>query len=288
MLVGSKFLQQEKNNAREDHFDMSGFLLSAPGFAMVMYALTQGAARGWGSLEIAVPGFVGVGMLMGFVYHALKIQKPILNLRLLQDTKYRTFGLISLCIAAGLLGMLYVFPMMVQDVFGASALQAGLITFPEALGLMASSPLVARFYSRLGSRGTLMIALICAFFLFIMLSMVQSDTNLWIIRVLMFCAGFCLGTAVGTVQASAFSTISPTSMNQASTLFQVQNRLGAAFGIALLSSVIAAVGKMVDVTPAIAYKSALLCSTLFLLAAFVLSRRTSKEKLQEAEAVGES
>lgn len=76
----------------------------------------------------------------------LRAKQPLLDLRLLKDRLFRYSGLVSVCGAAGLLGMWYVFPLMYQNVLNASALETGLTTFPEALGLMIASQLVPWTY----------------------------------------------------------------------------------------------------------------------------------------------
>ncbi|MEW9104560.1 DHA2 family efflux MFS transporter permease subunit, partial [Paenibacillus sp.] len=147
LLLGLLYLQEHKE-PEAGRLDVPGVLLSAPGLGLVMYALSQGPLQGWNSPVITVAGSVGTVLLAGLVFVELRVQQPLLDLRLLQDRLFRTAGLVAMCSAAGLLGMLYVFPLMYQHALQASALDAGLTTFPEALGLMVSSQLVPRFYPR--------------------------------------------------------------------------------------------------------------------------------------------
>jgi EmrB/QacA subfamily drug resistance transporter len=53
--------------------DLPGFLLSAPGFAMLIYALSQGTTRGWASPEIVVTGLVGLIFLVVLVFVELRV-----------------------------------------------------------------------------------------------------------------------------------------------------------------------------------------------------------------------
>jgi predicted MFS family arabinose efflux permease len=205
----------------------------------------------------------------------------MLQLRLLSDRLYRTTGLIALCNAAGLLGMLYVFPLMYQDVFKASALHTGLTTFPEALGLMAASQLMPWSARKLGPRRLIHIALLCAMCIFALFCLVSADTSPWLVRGLLLSGGFTLGHAVGAIQLLAFARIEPAQMGQAATLFQVQNRLGSALGVALLGSLLAAVsggavdaadvGAAGEATSRAAYQVALLGAAGFLCIAWGLS-----------------
>ncbi len=138
--------------------------------------------------------------------------------------------------------MLYVFPLMYQYVLGASALETGLTTFPEALGLMVSSQLVPWSYPKLGPKRMIITGLLCTIAIFVTLSFVREGSDPWLIRGLLFGVGVCLGHTVGAVQIASFANIPPSSMGRASTWFTVQNRLGSAIGLALLSGILAAAG----------------------------------------------
>lgn len=258
--------------------DWIGLLLSAPGLAMVIYALSQGSIRGWTSPEIAATGLGGAILLAAMTARSLRAPAPLLQLGLLSQRLYRTAGLIALCSSAGLLGMLYVFPLMYQNLFGASALHTGLTTFPEALGLMAASQCMPWSVKKLGVRRVIAIALLCALAVFGALALVQADTNAWLVRLLLLCGGFTLGHSVGAVQLLAFARIEPPRMGQATMLFQVQNRLGSALGVAVIGSVLAAgtagaaEGAGLDALPGVwGYRAALLAAAAFLALAWGLS-----------------
>lgn len=270
LLFGLLLLREHREPAA-GRLDWAGFLLSAPGLAMTVFALTQGAARGWISPGIMVPGLCGLLLLTAFVFVELRNPEPMLDLRLLRDRLFRTMGLISMFSAGGLLGMLYVFPLMYQHVLDASALDTGLTTFPEALGLMVASQLMPFSYRRLGPKKLIALALVIASVLFVLLSLTGKGTDPWIPRILLFLAGFSLGHAVGAVQITSFANIAPPQMGRASTLFTVQNRLGSALGMALLGTIMSAIGTSTVGASGIeqpnpeAYRIALLGAAAFLL-----------------------
>ncbi|WP_410973842.1 MDR family MFS transporter [Bacillus pacificus] len=282
LLFGLLFLKEhiEKLAGR---FDYLGFVFSAPGFAMLIYALSQGPSRGWISTEVISTGIAGIVFITLFIIVELKVKQPMLDLRLFKEPVFRKMSLISLFSSAGLLGMLFVFPLMYQNVIGVSALESGLTTFPEAIGLMISSQIVPWSYKKLGARKVISIGLICTAIIFILLSFVNHDTNPWQIRVLLFGIGIFLGQSVGAVQFSAFNNITPPSMGRATTIFNVQNRLGSAIGVAVLASILAGFGNSSvqhnthsDLLP---YQAALIGSAIFLLVALLFSLRISDKEV---------
>ncbi|PEE69278.1 MDR family MFS transporter [Bacillus thuringiensis] len=278
LLFGLLFLAEhvEKSAGR---FDSLGFILSAPGFAMLIYALSQGPSKGWISPEIMSTGIAGVVFITLFIIVELKVKQPMLDLRLLKEPVFRKMSLISLFSSAGLLGMLFVFPLMYQNVIGVSALESGLTTFPEAIGLMISSQIVPWSYKKLGARKVISIGLICTVVIFVLLSFVNHDTNPWQIRALLFGIGIFLGQSVGAVQFSAFNNITPPSMGRATTIFNVQNRLGSAIGVAVLASILAGFGSNNAQSDFLPYQAALIGSAIFLLIALLFSLRISDKEV---------
>ena len=65
---------------------------------------------------------------------------------------FRTTQVTSFFASAGFVGVLFLVPLFLQEARGASPLEAGLTTFPEALGVVTSTQVVARLYPRVGPR----------------------------------------------------------------------------------------------------------------------------------------
>jgi hypothetical protein len=80
---------------------------------------------------------------------------------------------------------------------------------------------------------TAMIALFCT---------VGPSTSLWIVRLLMFGTGAGMAYVFLPVGVAAFATITSADTGRASVLFNAQNQLGGAAGVALVSGILAAIG----------------------------------------------
>ncbi|MEU1025066.1 DHA2 family efflux MFS transporter permease subunit, partial [Streptomyces sp. NPDC005904] len=131
-------------------FDRVGFLLATPALGLLTYALGFGPSQGWTRPPVAVSAVLGALLLTAAIIHQLRVREPLLRLRLLGDRVYGSASALALVSAAGLMGVLFVFPLLYQAALGASALDAGLSVFPEALGLMLASQAVDRLLPRLG------------------------------------------------------------------------------------------------------------------------------------------
>ncbi|MET7301910.1 DHA2 family efflux MFS transporter permease subunit [Embleya sp. NPDC005575] len=223
-------------------FDRTGFRLTTPTLGLLTYALGFGPSQGWSTPAIAVSGILGLVLLVVAIAHQLRTAEPLLRLRLLTDRAFGAATALALVTSAGLMGVLFVFPLLYQAALGASALDAGLGVFPEAVGLMFASQVVDRLLPRLGPRRLATPALLSAALVFGALALPGVADNAWAVRVLMFCVGLVLGTAVLTVQIAGFGEIEPPDMGHAMALFTIVRTLGGSLGIAAGAAVIEAGG----------------------------------------------
>jgi MFS family permease len=185
---------------------------------------------------------VGLLLLGAFVFVEQRIPEPMIDLRLLNDSLFRTTNLASLFASAGFLGLLFVAPLYLQEGRGFSALTSGLTTFPEAIGVVLFTQIVARLYPGIGPRRLMVGGLVWVAIMMLLLYLMGNDTSLWLMRALMFFTGAGMAFVFLPVQAAAFATISSASTGRASALYNAQRQLGAALGVAVLGSVLSAVG----------------------------------------------
>lgn len=223
-------------------FDRTGFWLTVPTLALLTYALGFGPSQGWTTPAIAIAGILGLVLSVVAIAHQLRSDEPLLRLRLLADRAFGPATALALVTSAGLMGVLFVFPLLYQAALGASALDAGLGVFPEAVGLMFASQVVDRLLPRLGPRRLTAPALVLAALVFGALALPGVADNAWAVRALMFCVGLVLGTAVLTVQIAGFGEIEPADMGHAMALFTIVRTLGGSLGIAAGAAVIEAGG----------------------------------------------
>lgn len=240
-LFGLIFLYEYREPSA-GHFDLAGFALAGIGMALVMYALSEGATYGWLSAGILSSVIVGVIMLGAFVVIELRAREPMIDLRLLKDRLFRTTTVAAFFASSGFVGLLFIAPLFLQEGRGVSALLSGLTTFPEAIGIVLSTQIVARLYPRVGPRRLMAGGLTAVAVFMALLCLIGGDTTLWLMRALMFFVGSGMAYSFLSVQTAAFTTITPAATGRASAIYNTQRQLGGAFGIAILSTVLSAVG----------------------------------------------
>ncbi len=242
LAFGLLFLE-EQDKEDSGRFDLGGLVLSGTGFGLLMYGLSEGPVRGWHSSDVIVTSIAGALLLVWLVRVELRRGEPLIALRLFRDRLFRSANGVMFLGAAGFLGALYMVSLFFQYGLGLSALGSGLSTFPEAIGLMVGSQGVTRvLYPRFGPRRPMIGGLVGIGVGMAGMAMVGDHTSLWVARGLLFEMGMAMAHVIVPTQAAAFATISQADMGRASTLFNAQRQLGAAIGVAVLTTVLAGVG----------------------------------------------
>src|SRR5579862_971156 len=240
LVFGAVFLKDHSEH-EAGRFDFLGFAASGTGLGLLMYGLSEGPIKGWGSSGVVATCSTGAGVLVLMVVIELRRREPLVDLRLLSNRLFGASNLVIALYAMAFIGVLYMVSLFYQDGLGLSAMQAGLSTLPQPVGSMAAAQLVTRkLYPIVGPRRLITLGLLVVAVTMIALSSVGFRTSLWQPRVIMFVMGLALAGVFIPVQAASMATISPASTARASMMFNANRQLGAATGVAVLSTVLVA------------------------------------------------
>jgi len=241
LLFGLLFVREQRSGVAGG-FDLLGFALAGVGLGSLMFALSDGPGRGWTSPLIDASAAIGVVLLVALVMVELRSQEPLLDLSVLTNRLFATTGAVVVIATTAFLGSLFLVALFFQDGFGVSPLQSGLSTFPEALGVILGAQSASRLYPRVGPRRIMAAGLTGVIVTLVLIAQVPLTASLWVMRVLMFVIGFAMAHVFVPGQAASFATVSHDATAPASTLFNAGRQLGGAIGVAILSTVISAVG----------------------------------------------
>ncbi len=242
LAFGFLFLKSQRQPDPGD-FDLLGFVLAAAGLALIMYGVSEGPFHGWRSALIVSTITCGAVLLAALIRVELRRMHPLIDFRLFSDRLFRSTNAVMALGAAAFIGALFLVALFFQDGLGLSALQSGLNTFPEAIGVMVGAQVITRLlYPVFGPRRVMVGGILVLSASLAALALVGVETNLWWVRVDMFIAGYGMSHVFVPSQAAGFATISPAATGRASTLFNAVRQVGSAVGVALLTTVIAAVG----------------------------------------------
>ena len=235
-VFGALYLRESKEPTAGS-FDVPGFVLAAAGLASLLYALSQGPDRGWGSTQVLVTGIAGLGLLAAMVVVETRVESPMLSLRLYSDRMFRNSNMVNTFSYGAFAAFLFLLPQFLQTLLGYSPLRSGLTTFPQAVGVILASQVVGRLYHTVGPRKLVFLGLTAVSLTNIPFAFVTLGVSAWTIRGLMFARGLAMSCAFVPLQAATYANIAKADTGRASAIFSTQRQASAAFGVAILSTV---------------------------------------------------
>jgi EmrB/QacA subfamily drug resistance transporter len=229
---------KEHREPTAGRFDLPGFVLSGSALATILFGLSRGPNEGWGSPDVVIPLVYGVAAGVLLVYVETHVEEPMLALRLLKERMFRNANVVTALGFGSFAGILFILPLFLQELLGLTAIQSGLVTFPQAIGMVLASQLVGRLYHSVGPRRLMTSGLSALVVVTFPFAFVGFGTSLWVLRALMFARGICMAFAFVPLQASSYANIAPEDTGRASAIYTAQRQVAASFGVAILATVL--------------------------------------------------
>ena len=161
------------------HSDVAGTILAAAGLAGIIYALTEGPARGWTDLIVVVSGFAGALALAGFFAVEARSDHPILPLGLFRSAQFSAANAVTFVVYGALGGALFLLPIQLQRVLGYSPTAAGASLLPITVVMLLLSARMGRLATRIGPRLPMTFGPLIAACGLLLLSRVGAGSGYW-------------------------------------------------------------------------------------------------------------
>ncbi|MGW3042140.1 MFS transporter [Kitasatospora sp. NPDC001159] len=241
LLVFGAWLLPESKDPKPGRWDVLSVALSMTGVIGVVYAVKEGAAHGLACWDVPVTFVLGAAALTAFVRRQLRLETPLLDVRLFRDRRFTAAVTASLISLVGLSGVIFVVSQYLQLVRGYGPLQAGLAELPAFAGSVVGGLLTARAARRFGARKALTVSLLAMGLAAGTLGWFQQDTTYLLLAVSFLVTGTAEGV-VYTLGADLVLSAAPADKaGAASAVSETAYELGTALGIALVGSVVGSI-----------------------------------------------
>ncbi|MBV9358533.1 MAG: MFS transporter, partial [Chloroflexi bacterium] len=204
----------------------------------ILFALSRGADDGWGSPSVIAAAVVGVVSFVLLVAVETRLPAPMLDLTLYVNRLFRNANLVGLMFFSSNFGLVFLLPLYLQEIRGLTPFESGLTTVAQPIAQVAMVQVTSRMYARLGARKNLIISTSGLMLTALLFLFVGLDTNLWWIRGIMLVRGCFMAFNMVSMQTAVFSAVPREKTGRASSLFSTSRQVGAAFGVALVSTIL--------------------------------------------------
>lgn len=237
-LLGVWFLVPESRDSKTPRVDWLGAVLALVGVSAITYGMIEQPVHGWtnGGVQAALLG--GATVIVAFVVQELRTSSPLVELRLFRKGRFTWSTFAFVVVGFVMTGVLFVLSPYVQIVQGNDAMATGVRMLPMIGALMVGSALSGRISGRFGTNLVVAGGLMVTGAGMVLLSRAGADTEYGLIAAAISVGGLGVGIAMPAAVDAMLGTLPQGQTGVAMGLVSTLRQIGAAFGIALLGSIL--------------------------------------------------
>ena len=291
MVSGGVALRGVSVGQRKDvKLDIPSVIGSTVGFGGLLYGLSVIGSEGINPVDAAVL-LVGVAALVFFFRRQLKMEEPMLQVRVLGNRKFLVGTVVAMLVQGALLAAGILMPIYLQTYMGYSATVSGLVLLPGAVLMGVMGPFAGRLFDKRGPRMLSIVGMVILTLSTFMFAFLGDATPLALIVAIYTVRMFSMSLVNMPITTWAMNALDDSLMNHGTsvnnTLRQVAGSLGTAILISVSSSATALSSGSTDALHAgiFGVDAAFFVAGVFCLIGLVMVVVWVKDKPGEAAAV---
>ena len=221
--------------------DWPGALLLSVAVVLFLLALVWADRKyDWGSQQIIGLLVVSLLLLTAFAYQETRHSSPMVPLHLFKNRVFLMSNLTGMAVGIGMFGSITYLPTFVQTALGASATASGVVTTPNALGMLTTSVIGGQIISRTGRykwqtfAGALIFLVAIGF-----LTTLDVGMPRWHVSAFMIILGAGTGLVLPTQSLVVQNAVPYEYLGVASSSSQFFRQIGGVFGTAVFGTILA-------------------------------------------------
>ena len=237
VLLGIRFVP-ESRDPRPGAFDVAGAVLSTAGFTVLVYAIIEAPGEGWGSPLILGLLAVAALLLAAFLWWERRTDEPMLDLAFFRNPRF-SVGTFAVSVAFfALLGGIFALTQYLQFAHGYSAIEAGAVMSPIALGLVMGAGSSSRAVGRIGTARVVSIGLTGLALVLATTLLWEADTGAGVLLVWFFALALSMGWVMAPATDAVVGAVPAARSGVASAMNTVARMVSGALGVAVIGSLV--------------------------------------------------
>ena len=237
LLLGIRYVP-ESRDPRPGSFDLLGAALSTAGFSILVFAIIEAPEQGWTSGLVLGSLAASVALLILFFWWERRIAEPMLDLGFFRSARF-SVGTAAVSIAFfALLGGIFALTQYLQFVHGYSAIEAGAIMSPMALGLMIGAGSSSKAVRRLGISRVVAAGLTGLATLLALTVLWAPDTGALMLAAWFFGLALAMGWVMAPATDAVVGAVPAAKSGVASATNTVARMVSGALGVAVIGSLV--------------------------------------------------
>ena len=245
VLFSSRLIPEGVSESENRHFDLSGAVLVTLGMTALTYGIVTTDRLGWGSLGVLGPVAAGAALLVAFALYENSLathpeRTPLMPLSVFKLRNLRAANLVIFLLYGATFGFWFFQSLYMQGTLHYSALETGAAFVPMTAAVATGATLAPRLAKRIGARWVLAMGMLSTTIGEFLLTGVHPGgsyfANVFPGGVL---GAFGLGLALVPATIVAVQGVPRALSGLASGVLNTSRFIGAALGLAVLSTIAA-------------------------------------------------
>ncbi|MEZ5152601.1 MFS transporter [Rhodococcus zopfii] len=220
--------------------DLLGSALSILAVGLFVFGLMEGPHRGWADASVLACIILGLAAATGFVLAELHTPDPLLDVRLFTDRAFGSGALTLLFQFVAMFGVFFIVVQYLQLVLGYSPLDSSIQLIPLILLVMTVSVLIPPIVPRVGLRFLFAGGLALLTGAFVLIGELDPQSSTVLINAALLLPGIGMGMVSAPATHAIVSSTPDDKQGVASAVNDATRELGAAIGVAVAGSMLAA------------------------------------------------
>ncbi|MEC3954229.1 MDR family MFS transporter [Nocardia sp. CDC153] len=219
--------------------DVLGVALAGGGVSAIVYGLSEiGVTGSVAALSVWLPVVLGIAGLAGFLFRALRTERPLLDIRLFANPAFRAANTASFFAGGAMFGVMVLLPLYFQVLHGTGLIRTGVDLLAYGLGGIVMLPLGGRLTDRFGGGRVAVLGNLLIAAAVLPLAFLPADANGILIQFLLFAAGMATGVGAMPLVSAAYASVERAQLPDATAFVNILQRVGGAVGVALVAVIL--------------------------------------------------
>ena len=220
--------------------DVTSLAFSSIGFGGLLYGFSSAGEKGWDAPIVYGTIILGFVSLILFVVRQLKLEEPMLDVRIYKYPMFALASVISVVVSAAMFSGMILTPFYVQMIRGISPFHSGLLMLPGAILMGIMSPITGRLFDKYGARTLAAIGLTITTIATYLMSNLDMESGYFYIMAVYTIRMFGMSMVMMPIMTNGLNQLpmnkNPHGTALNNTLQQVSGAIGSAIFLTIMNS----------------------------------------------------
>ncbi|OEL01229.1 MDR family MFS transporter [Staphylococcus casei] len=239
-IIGAIFVESN-NETKHTKLDKSSVIYSTFGFGLMLYAFSSAGNLGFTSPIVIISLILGLIIVAVFVTRQIKIDNPLLNMRVFANRTFSLSAFASMVLFIGIVGPALLIPMYIQSGLGLSAILSGFVILPGAVVNAFMSVYTGKIFDKYGLKVLAIPGFILLIVMTILHCFLTTDTPYWYIVIIYAVRMFAVALIIMPLNTIGINALDNKDISHGTAIMNSLRIIAGAIGTAIMITILSIV-----------------------------------------------